>query len=60
MGKVIVVGGGYAGLAAATALAEEGASVELLESKGFLGGRAYSTGPSAHFPVMADAKFAKS
>lgn len=54
MGKVIVVGGGYAGLAAATALAEEGHSVELLESKGFLGGRAYSTGPTGHFPVMAD------
>ncbi|HJT23316.1 MAG TPA: hydroxysqualene dehydroxylase HpnE [bacterium] len=54
MPKIIIVGGGYAGLAAATALAEAGLSVELLESKGFLGGRAYSTGRTEHFPLMAD------
>lgn len=35
MAKVIVVGGGFAGIAAATALAEKGINVELLESRGF-------------------------
>lgn len=39
---VIVVGGGFAGLAAATALAEEGARVTLLEGRPYLGGRARS------------------
>jgi len=39
---VIVVGGGFAGLAAATALAEEGASVVVLEGRPYLGGRARS------------------
>jgi squalene-associated FAD-dependent desaturase len=39
---VVVVGGGFAGLAAATALAEEGAKVLLLESRPHLGGRARS------------------
>ena len=39
---VIVVGGGLAGLAAATALAEDGARVTLLERRPELGGRAYS------------------
>lgn len=39
---VIVVGAGPAGLAAATALAEAGASVRVLERKPYLGGRAYS------------------
>ncbi len=38
----IVVGGGIAGLAAATALAEEGAGVLLLEARPYLGGRARS------------------
>ena len=54
MPKVIVVGGGYAGLAAATALAQEGIAVDLLESRGFLGGRAYSIAPSESFPATVD------
>jgi squalene-associated FAD-dependent desaturase len=37
---VFVIGGGFAGLAAATALAEAGASVQLLEARPHLGGRA--------------------
>ncbi|MCV7218404.1 FAD-dependent oxidoreductase [Mycobacterium crocinum] len=36
---VVVVGGGIAGLAAATGLAERGVSVELLERERYLGGR---------------------
>ncbi len=39
---VIVVGGGFAGLSAATALAEEGARVLVLEGRPHLGGRARS------------------
>jgi zeta-carotene desaturase len=39
---VIVVGGGAAGLAAASALTASGAKVLLLERKPYLGGRAYS------------------
>jgi len=39
---IIVVGGGFAGAAAATALAERGLSVTLLEGKAALGGRASS------------------
>ncbi len=39
---VIVIGGGAAGLAAGTALAENGARVLLLEGRPRLGGRAYS------------------
>src|SRR5258706_817515 len=38
----IVVGGGFAGLAAATLLAERGARVLLLETRPYLGGRARS------------------
>ncbi len=53
MKKVIVVGGGFAGIAAATALAEKGISVELLESRGFLGGRVYST-ETPSFPAPLD------
>ena len=41
-GDVIVVGAGAAGLAAATALAADGAKVILLERRPFVGGRAYS------------------
>jgi isorenieratene synthase len=40
--RVIVVGGGIAGLAAATVLAENGARVCLVEKETFLGGRAAS------------------
>ena len=39
---VVVVGAGVAGLAAAVALAGDGASVTLLERRSFAGGRAYS------------------
>jgi squalene-associated FAD-dependent desaturase len=39
---VLVVGGGCAGLAAATALAERGAAVRLLEARPVLGGRSRS------------------
>ena len=38
--RVVVVGGGIAGLTAATALAERGVAVELCERLGHLGGRA--------------------
>ncbi len=54
MKKVIVVGGGYAGISAATSLAEKGFAVELLESRGFLGGRVYSTTPTESFPAPVD------
>jgi uncharacterized protein with NAD-binding domain and iron-sulfur cluster len=40
--RVVVIGGGLAGLAAATALAERGLAVTLLESRPRLGGRASS------------------
>ncbi|GAB2821793.1 FAD-dependent oxidoreductase [Actinoallomurus bryophytorum] len=40
--RAVVVGGGIAGLAAATALAERGVAVELCERQGHLGGRAGS------------------
>lgn len=41
-GHVAVVGGGFAGLAAAVRLAREGVRVTLLERRPFLGGRTYS------------------
>ncbi|MCZ6601601.1 MAG: hydroxysqualene dehydroxylase HpnE [Planctomycetota bacterium] len=40
--KVIVIGGGFAGLAAAQSLSRKGQPVMLLERKPHLGGRAYS------------------
>jgi squalene-associated FAD-dependent desaturase len=40
--KIIVIGGGLAGLSAAAALGGEGYHVRLLESRAFLGGRATS------------------
>ncbi len=40
--RAVVVGGGIAGLAAATILSERGATVTLLEKESFLGGRAGS------------------
>ncbi len=39
---IVIVGGGFAGLAAAVDLAEQGQRVLLLERRNFLGGRAYS------------------
>ncbi|HZX49330.1 MAG TPA: hydroxysqualene dehydroxylase HpnE [Nitrospirota bacterium] len=42
MKKVIVIGGGFAGLAAATELSSAGFHVTLIEQRRFLGGRAYS------------------
>ncbi len=39
---VLVIGGGFAGLSAATILSEQGKKVLLLEKKPHLGGRAYS------------------
>ncbi|HMV86077.1 MAG TPA: hydroxysqualene dehydroxylase HpnE [Blastocatellia bacterium] len=40
--SVLILGGGFAGLAAAVELAERGIKVLLLERRAFLGGRAYS------------------
>lgn len=54
MGKVLVVGGGFAGVAAATALVEKGHAVELLESRSSLGGRVYSIASSEGFPAPVD------
>lgn len=41
-GHTVVIGGGFAGAAAAVRLAEAGCPVTLIEKKGFLGGRTYS------------------
>src|SRR6516164_5612886 len=45
--QVLIIGGGLAGLAAATALAPRGFHVTLLESRGRLGGRASSFADAA-------------
>src|SRR5215831_11620294 len=42
MKHVVVIGGGFAGLSAATRLVEAGARVTLYEKRSQLGGRAYS------------------
>src|SRR4051812_33180549 len=42
MSKVLIAGGGLAGLSAAAALGSAGFEVELFESRPFLGGRATS------------------
>lgn len=42
MKRAVVLGGGVAGIAAAFALRDRGLSVELCESRGWLGGRAFS------------------
>jgi squalene-associated FAD-dependent desaturase len=47
--SVIVIGGGLAGLATASALGQSGFQVDLFESRAFLGGRATS------YPVPGDA-----
>ncbi|HEY6327730.1 MAG TPA: hydroxysqualene dehydroxylase HpnE [Blastocatellia bacterium] len=40
--RIVIIGGGFSGLAAGVSLAKSGAQVTLLERRGFLGGRAYS------------------
>ena len=40
--EVLIIGGGFSGLAAGVALAEDGRGVHLLEQKPHLGGRAHS------------------
>jgi len=42
MKKIVVIGGGFAGLSAASFLSNSGFKVELLEASPKLGGRAYS------------------
>src|SRR5947208_6035177 len=42
MAKVLIAGGGLAGLSAAAALGRDGFEVDLYEARGFLGGRATS------------------
>lgn len=52
--RVIVVGGGFAGVSAAVALAKSGCSVELHEKHSALGGRAHHVPPPPGFPVPLD------
>ncbi len=42
LNEVLIIGGGFSGLAAAVELAEQGCTVRLLEQKPYLGGRARS------------------
>ncbi|MFA5975050.1 MAG: hydroxysqualene dehydroxylase HpnE [Elusimicrobiota bacterium] len=49
--NVLIIGGGFAGLSAATSLAERGFHVTVLEGRQVLGGRAYSFAD----PKMSDA-----
>jgi zeta-carotene desaturase len=52
--RVIVVGGGFAGVAAAVALSEAGHRVELHEARSSLGGRSYHVPAPDGFPVPLD------
>ena len=52
MDEVVIIGGGFAGLAAGVALAEAGRRVRLLEQKPYLGGRARSFVDSATGSVV--------
>src|SRR3954470_18342832 len=59
-GRVVVVGAGLAGLAAATALAGRGFRVTVLESRARAGGRAGSFTPSASGPPLRPRSFTDS
>jgi zeta-carotene desaturase len=54
MKKVIIVGGGFAGASAALELQSPNVQVELIESRGMLGGRFYSFPPTQNFPFPID------
>jgi len=56
--RVAVVGGGFAGLAAATTLAERGHEVVVLEAKRRLGGRAYAFRDAATGAVVDNGQHA--
>lgn len=49
--RVLVVGAGVAGLAAARALADEGISVEVLDARDRIGGRVFTTEAWAGLPI---------
>jgi squalene-associated FAD-dependent desaturase len=52
--RIIVVGGGFAGVSAAVALSEAGHQVFLHEARASLGGRVHSVPPPLGFPVALD------